>query len=207
MPPSKRTLLRACEGKNKTGWHCTIGNDPSSDSIVTTIANCNRCELEGNLRHSRFSLPKTGRQALSFLSPSQAPRRHTLLYFRSHLPHSRFSLPKTGRQALPYLSLHQAQKEHPAHPSPAPRRNALSRPIKGKNKTGWHCAIGNDPSSDSIVTTIANCNRCELEGARNLFPAPSLKLGRIETLAQSGTAIVVTMKISEETGVSNSHLS
>ena len=171
MPPSKRTLLRACEGKNKTGWHCTIGNDPSSDSIVTTIANCNRCELEGNLRHSRFSLPKT------------------------------------GRQALPYLSLHQAQKEHPAHPSPAPRRNALSRPIKGKNKTGWHCAIGNDPSSDSIVTTIANSNRCELEGARNLFPAPSLKLGRIETLAQSGTAIVVTMKISEETGVSNSHLS
>ena len=36
---------------------------------------------------------------------------------------------------------------------------------------------------------------------------PSLKLGRIETLAQSGTAIVVTMKISEETGVSNSQLS
>ena len=30
-----------------------------------------------------------------------------------------------------------------------------------------------------------------------------MKLGRIETLAQSGTAIVVTMKISEETGVSN----
>ena len=67
--------------------------------------------------------------------------------------------------------------------------------------------IGNEPSSDSIVTTIAKSNRCELEGARNLFPAPSLKLGRIETLAQSGTAIVVTMKISEETGVSNSHLS
>ena len=79
--------------------------------------------------------------------------------------------------------------------------------LQRKNKTGWHCTIGNEPSSDSIVTTIANSNRCELEGAGNLFPAPSLKLGRIETLAQSGTAIVVTMKISEETGVSNSHLS
>ena len=38
--------------------------------------------------------------------------------------------------------------------------------LQRKNKTGWHCTIGNEPSSDSIVTTIANSNRCELEGAR-----------------------------------------
>lgn len=49
-----------------------------------------------------------------------------------------------------------------------------------------------------LLTTIAKSNRYELEGARNLFPAPSLKLG---------TAIVVTMKISEEMRVSNPHLS
>ena len=33
--------------------------------------------------------------------------------------------------------------------------------------------------------------------ARNLFPSIRLRLGRIETLAQSGTAIVVIMKITE----------
>ena len=33
--------------------------------------------------------------------------------------------------------------------------------------------------------------------ARNLFPSIRLRLGRIETLAQSATAIVVIMKITE----------
>ena len=33
--------------------------------------------------------------------------------------------------------------------------------------------------------------------ARNLFPSIRLRLGRIETLAQSGTAIVVIMKITK----------
>ena len=33
--------------------------------------------------------------------------------------------------------------------------------------------------------------------ARNLFPSIRLRPGRIETLAQSGTAIVVIMKITE----------
>ena len=55
---------------------------------------------------------------------------------RSSLFHTHCSSFKTGRQAPPYLSPHQAQKERPAHPSPAPHRNALSRPIEGKNKTG-----------------------------------------------------------------------
>ena len=33
--------------------------------------------------------------------------------------------------------------------------------------------------------------------ARNLFPSIRLRLGRIETLVQSGTAIVIIMKITE----------
>ena len=33
--------------------------------------------------------------------------------------------------------------------------------------------------------------------ARNLFPSIRLRLSRIETLAQSGTAIVIIMKITE----------
>ena len=33
--------------------------------------------------------------------------------------------------------------------------------------------------------------------ARNLFPSIRLRLGRIETLAQSGTAIVIIMKITD----------
>ncbi len=41
------------------------------------------------------------------------------------------------------------------------------------------------------------CNRCELDSLENLFSRESLRLGRIETLAQSGTAIVVIMKITE----------
>ena len=49
----------------------------------------------------------------------------------------------------------------------------------------------------SIITTIATSNRCELDSLENLFSRESLRLGRIETLAQSGTAIVVIMKITE----------
>ena len=52
-------------------------------------------------------------------------------------------------------------------------------------------------TSVSIITTIATSNRCELAGVRNLFLTPALRLGRIETLAQSSTAIVVIMKITE----------
>ena len=40
-------------------------------------------------------------------------------------------------------------------------------------------------------------NQCELHSLENLFSRESLRLGRIETLAQSGTAIVVIMKITE----------
>jgi len=43
----------------------------------------------------------------------------------------------------------------------------------------------------------SECNRCELAGVRNLFHTPALRLDRIETLAQSDTAIVVIMKITE----------
>ena len=52
-------------------------------------------------------------------------------------------------------------------------------------------------TSVSIITTIATSNRCELDSLENLFSRESLRLGRIETLAQSGTAIVVIMKITE----------
>ena len=48
-----------------------------------------------------------------------------------------------------------------------------------------------------MIAVMGKSNRCEIEGVWNLFPTPSLKLGRIETLAQSGTAIVVIMKITE----------
>ena len=41
------------------------------------------------------------------------------------------------------------------------------------------------------------CNRCELAGVRNSFLTPALRLDRIETVAQSGTAIVVIVKITE----------
>ena len=43
----------------------------------------------------------------------------------------------------------------------------------------------------------SECNRCELDSLENLFSRESLRLGRIETLVQSGTAIVVIMKITE----------
>ena len=52
-------------------------------------------------------------------------------------------------------------------------------------------------TSVSIITTIATSNRCELDSLENLFSRESLRLGRIETLAQSATAIVVIMKITE----------
>ena len=52
-------------------------------------------------------------------------------------------------------------------------------------------------TSVSIITTIATSNRCELDSLENLFSRESLRLSRIETLAQSATAIVVIMKITE----------
>ena len=52
-------------------------------------------------------------------------------------------------------------------------------------------------TSVSIITTIATSNRCELDSLENLFSRESLRLGRIKTLAQSATAIVVIMKITE----------
>ena len=51
--------------------------------------------------------------------------------------------------------------------------------------------------SDNIVAIIAISNRCELRMVGNSFPTIRLRLDRIETLAQSGTAIVATMCLSE----------
>ena len=51
--------------------------------------------------------------------------------------------------------------------------------------------------SDNIVAIIAISNRCELRMVGNLFPTIRLRLDRIETLAQSGTAIKATMCLSE----------
>ena len=50
---------------------------------------------------------------------------------------------------------------------------------------------------DSIITTIATSNRCELDSLENLFSRESLRLGRRETYAYAGTAVVVIMKISK----------
>ena len=50
---------------------------------------------------------------------------------------------------------------------------------------------------DSIITTIATSNRCELDSLENLFSRESLRLGRWETLTPTGTAVVVIMKISK----------
>ena len=44
--------------------------------------------------------------------------------------------------------------------------------------------------SDNIVAIIAISNRCELRTVGNSFPTIRLRLDRIETLAQSGTAIM-----------------
>ena len=51
--------------------------------------------------------------------------------------------------------------------------------------------------SDNIVAIIAMSNRCELRMVGNSFPTIRLRLDRIETLAQSGTAIQATMYLSE----------
>ena len=51
--------------------------------------------------------------------------------------------------------------------------------------------------SDNIVAIIAISNRCELRMVGNSFPTIRLRLDRIETLAQSGTAILATMCLSE----------
>lgn len=51
--------------------------------------------------------------------------------------------------------------------------------------------------SDNIVAIIAISNRCELRMVGNEFPTIRLRLDRIETLAQSGTAIKATMCLSE----------
>jgi len=51
--------------------------------------------------------------------------------------------------------------------------------------------------SDNIVAIIAISNRCELRMVGNSFPTIRLRLDRIETLAQSGTAILATMGLSE----------
>ena len=51
--------------------------------------------------------------------------------------------------------------------------------------------------SDNIVAIIAISNRCELRTVGNSFPTIRLRLDRIETLAQSGTAIQATMYLSE----------
>ena len=49
--------------------------------------------------------------------------------------------------------------------------------------------------SDNIVAIIAISNRCELRMVGNSFPTIRLRLDRIETLAQSGIAIITTIKI------------
>ena len=51
--------------------------------------------------------------------------------------------------------------------------------------------------SDNIVAIIAISNRCELRMVGNSFPTIRLRLDRIETMAQSGTAIKATMCLSE----------
>ena len=49
---------------------------------------------------------------------------------------------------------------------------------------------------DSMVGVIVTSNRCELEPLENLFSRGSLRLGRWETLAPTGTTITTTMKTS-----------
>ena len=51
--------------------------------------------------------------------------------------------------------------------------------------------------SDDIVAIIAISNRCELRMVGNSFPTIRLRHDRIETLAQSVTAILATMCLSE----------
>ena len=49
---------------------------------------------------------------------------------------------------------------------------------------------------DSMVGVIVTSNRCELKPIENLFSRGSLRLGRWETLAPTGTTITTTMKTS-----------
>ena len=47
---------------------------------------------------------------------------------------------------------------------------------------------------DSMVGVIVTSNRCELEPLENLFSRGSLRLGRWETLAPTGTTITTTIE-------------
>ena len=49
---------------------------------------------------------------------------------------------------------------------------------------------------DSMVGVIVTSNRCELEPLENLFSRGSLRLGRWETSAPTGTTITTTMRTS-----------
>ena len=51
---------------------------------------------------------------------------------------------------------------------------------------------------DSIVRIVKPKQPMWIRGRQNLFCAPSLKLGRIETLAQSDAFTIITMKMSPE---------
>ena len=65
------------------------------------------------------------------------------------------------------------------------------------NTTKLRCKEKSYAFSDNIVAIIAFSNRCELRMVGNEFPTIRLRLDRIETLAQSGTAIQATMYLSE----------
>ena len=65
------------------------------------------------------------------------------------------------------------------------------------NTTKLRCKEKSYAFSDNIVAIIAISNRCELRMVGNLFPTIRLRLDRIETLAQSGTAIMATMCLYE----------
>ena len=65
------------------------------------------------------------------------------------------------------------------------------------NTTKLRCKEKSYAFSDNIVAIIAISNRCELRMVGNLFPTIRLRLDRIETMAQSGTAIKATMCLSE----------
>ena len=65
------------------------------------------------------------------------------------------------------------------------------------NTTKLRCKEKSYAFSDNIVAIIAISNRYELRMVGNSFPTIRLRLDRIETLAQSGTAILATMGLSE----------
>ena len=66
-----------------------------------------------------------------------------------------------------------------------------------RNTTKLRCKEKSYAFSDNIVAIIAMSNRYELRMVGNSFPTIRLRLDRIETLAQSGTAIKATMCLSE----------